>query len=258
MSKQLLIYENVTALNAETHSNWFVEPRKDLSYAKDLNSLPLLATEFLLAGREYPIAFSKVGENIQPLVLLGLRSEENLYLNESNEWSAKYIPAFLRRYPFVFGRSEDGKTFTLYIDESFSGFNQKKKGEALFDEGKPSQYVANVLSFLQKFQIEHAKTQAFCRKLDELGLFASHNAIWTAPDGEKTALTGLFFINRKKLQALEPSVLAGMVGSGEMELIYAHLSSLNNFNEIRDKMDLTAVAETAPPVPKKKRKTAKK
>jgi hypothetical protein len=39
---------------------------------------------------------------MMPVVLLGMRDKENLYVNESNQWEAKYIPAFIRRYPFVF------------------------------------------------------------------------------------------------------------------------------------------------------------
>jgi hypothetical protein len=39
-------------------------------------------------------------------------------------WQAKYIPAFLRRYPFVFSSNDDGNNFVLRIDEGFPGFNQ--------------------------------------------------------------------------------------------------------------------------------------
>jgi hypothetical protein len=61
-------------------------------------------------------------------------------------WQAKYIPAFVRRYPFVFSSRGVGKTFTLCIDEAFPGFNQSGRGERLFgDDGKPTPYVQNVL-----------------------------------------------------------------------------------------------------------------
>lgn len=251
MSTQLLIYENTIPLSKERHAGWFVEVGADFGYTKSLNALPLLAAEFVAASREYPVVFSQAGDVIQPVVLLGMRGQENLYLDQANHWTAQYIPAFLRRYPFVFSRSEDGKTFTLCIDESFSGFNQKGKGQPLFGEdGAISPYVNNVLQFLQDFQAEHAKTQAFCKKLDEFELFQSQNAVWTGPSGEKVALTGFNTIDRAKLQAMPPKVLSGMVGTGELDLIYAHLHSLSNFNGFKNKMAAEA-AETAPPAPPK-------
>lgn len=257
MSAQLLIYENAIPLSKERHKDWSVEVGNDFGYTKKLNALPTVAAEFIPAAREYPIVFSKVNDVIQPVLLLGMRGEENLFLTDSNEWSAEYIPAFLRRYPFVFARSEDGKTFTLCIDEAFKGFNQDGKGQPLFaEEGKLTPYVNNVLQFLQTFQTEHARTQAFCKRLDEFDLFESYNAVWTGPDGEKSALTGFLCINRKKLQELPPKVLTGMIGSGEMDLIYAHLFSMSAFKGIKNKMASTAEPQTAPAKSKKKKAKA--
>lgn len=243
MSTQLLIYENTVPLSKERHADWSVEVGADFAFTRNLNALPLLAAEFVAAGREYPIVFSKAQDTVQPVALLGMRGNENLFLNESSQWLAEYLPAFLRRYPFVFGRSEDGQTFTLCIDESFRGFNQAGRGEKLFDkDGQPTKYVTNVLEFLQNFQVEHARTQAFCKKLDDHDLFQTQNAVWTGPNGEQATLSGFLTLSREKLQALPPKLLAAMVGTGELDLIYAHLHSVNNFNRFKNKLVATAQA----------------
>lgn len=130
MSTQLLIYENVVPLSKERHAKCSVEVGAEYAYTRKLNSLPLLATEFIQTAREFPIVFRVADNAIQPVVILGMKAEENFFLKESGEWAADYVPAFLRRYPFVFARSEDGKTFTLCIDESFSGFNNEGRGSA--------------------------------------------------------------------------------------------------------------------------------
>ena len=237
MSTQQLIYETVVPLSKARHAEWCIEAGRDFSHSKSLQFVPVLAAEFVAAAREFPIVFSKGDDGIQPLALLGMRKAENLYVTESGKWSATYVPAFLRRYPFIFSRSEDGSTFTLCIDESFAGFNQDGKGERLFtDESKPTTYVDNILKFLQTFQVQHARSQAFCGKLDEFDLFEPHNAVWTGPDGEKATLTGFHCLNRARLNDLPPKVLAGMVKNGELELVYAHLLSLANFNEMKRKL----------------------
>lgn len=247
MSTQLLIYENVVPISKERHADWSVEVGKDFSFTRKINFVPLLTAEFPKAAREYPVVFNKSGDLIQPVVILGMRGEENFYLTESNEWSAQYIPAFLRRYPFVFSRSEDGKTFTLCIDESFDGFNQAGKGQRLLtDEGKATPYVENVLRFLQSFQNEYGRTQELCRRLDEFDLLEPQSAVWTGPKGEKNTLTGFLCVNKDKLKALSVKVLNGLVASDEMELIYAHLLSLENFNRFKDKLADGSERDTAP------------
>lgn len=256
MPTQSLIYENAVPLSKERHGKWSVEVGGNFNYTKSLNALPILAAEFLVAAREYPIVFSKGSDDsIQPVVLLGMREGENLFLDAAGQWTAQYLPAFLRRYPFIFARSEDGKTFTLCIDETFEGFNQDSRGERLWDDdGKASPYVNNVLQFLQNFQTEHARTQAFCQRLAEFDLLQPQNAVWTGPGGEKAAVTGFLCVNRDKLKTLTHQAMINMIGSGEMDLMYAHLGSMTNFNQIKNKLAFTS-GETAPGA---KKKSAKK
>ena len=71
-------------------------------------------------------------------VVISIDSEQNLYVDEKFSWDAKYIPAYVRRYPFVLAGDEikPDSTYTVCIDENFSGFN-RKSGERLFtDKGK--------------------------------------------------------------------------------------------------------------------------
>src|SRR5690606_7709519 len=137
----------------------------------------------------------------------------------------------VRRYPFVFSSQDDGKTFTLCIDERFAGFNREGKGQRLFgDDGKPSSYTENVLKFLQEYQAQFQRTQAFCRKLTEHGLLESMQAQVTTQKGEKLSLSGFMAVNRERLKKLDREVLAQLIATDELELIYLHLQSMRNFN----------------------------
>jgi SapC len=102
MPKQLLIYEKAVPVTRQRHGNVSIKAGSDFGYAKTVNSVPLLASEFDLASREYAIVFSGQGNDMMPAALLGIRDNENLYVDDKGLWNAKYIPAFVRRYPFVF------------------------------------------------------------------------------------------------------------------------------------------------------------
>jgi hypothetical protein len=142
MAKQLLIYEKVVPVSKERHANWSIKPSKDYSFARDINSLPLMAVEFPGAASEYTIVFvggQAEDSEVMPAIILGV-SNENLFIDDAGNWQAKYIPAFIRRYPFVFSSTESSERFTLCIDEDYSGFNQEGRGERLFDaDGEQTQ-----------------------------------------------------------------------------------------------------------------------
>jgi hypothetical protein len=172
-----------------------------------------------------------------PPAILGVRTDENLYVTKQGGWQAKYIPAFVRRYPFVFFTRDEGKTFTLCIDENFAGFNRGGRGERLFgNDGKPTPYVENVLKFLGQYQLEFQRTQAFCKKLKDLNLLAPMQAQIKLGSGERMALGGFSVVDRARLKTLSGNVLAQLVQSDELELIYAHVASMRNFATVRDRL----------------------
>src|SRR5690349_887367 len=243
MTTQLLIYENVVPVSQARHGNWSVQLGTDYAFSRNVNAVPLMAVEFLAAAAEYPIVFTGNEEAVLPAAVLGMRGKENLFLKKDGGWQADYLPAFIRRYPFVFSTQDEGGTFTLCIDESFGGFNQEGRGERLFDDaGKPSRYTENVLKFLQEYQAQFRRTQAFCKKLKELALLEGMQAQVTAGSGETRFLTGFLGVNRERVKKIPAEKLAELVGTDELELIYTQLGSLRNFARMRERLGPAATA----------------
>src|SRR5438105_15132427 len=102
MSTQLLIYKTAIPVTRARHFDGFVETGANYAFSGDVNSVPLMAVEFPEAAKEYAIVFAGTGAEMLPAVILGVRGNENLYLSKDGAWGAKYIPGFVRRYPFVF------------------------------------------------------------------------------------------------------------------------------------------------------------
>jgi hypothetical protein len=237
MSKQLLIYETAVAVSAARHGQHSVAPAPDFAFSAEVNAVPLMAVEFLRAATEYAIVFTQAGDEVAPAVVLGVRGNQNLYLSADRKWQAEYIPAFIRRYPFVFSSSADGKTLTLCIDEAHPGVNQQGRGERLFgDDGKPSAYTERVLKFLQEYQAHFERTRVFCKRIKELGLLEPMQAQVTTPKGEKLTLNGFLSVNRDKLRALSGDALATLAKTDELELLYLQLHSMRNFNDVKDRL----------------------
>jgi hypothetical protein len=242
-AKQLLLYETLAPVSSKRHRGWSVKSSGDFSFAKKVNSVPLTAVEFREAAADFPIVFAEAGDGIVPVVLFGLRPGQNLFIDDDGSWTGRYVPAFLRRYPFVFSASssDEKQIVALCIDESFEGCNQEGRGEHLFDaEGERTQYLTSVVGFQREYQAHAMRTRAFCNKLKELELLEPMSAKGAgAAAGQPVAVTGFQGIERKKLMELSAETLHELSSTGELELAYIHIQSTTNFKQLFRKVAST-------------------
>lgn len=234
MVGQALFYEQASALSSERHAGWSIEQGRDFAYARNTNSVPLMAVEFLRSAAEYPVMFAAAGNGeVLPVAVLGLQMRQNVFIGPDGGWTGRYIPAFVRRYPFIFAADGDRSRLTLCIDESYGGFNEEGRGERMFgDDGKPSAYLSRMLGFLGEYQAQHERTLEFTRWLREHGVLEEVRAEVTLPAGAKTSLDGVLAVNRERMLGLGDELLAGAVRNGHMELVYLHWQSVQRFPEL--------------------------
>ncbi|PUB17071.1 SapC family protein [Yoonia sediminilitoris] len=246
MAKQLMIYERAVPISIEAHKDWSVKSDNTYGFARDVNSVPVLAAEFAPAAMEYTIIFAGDGDVVFPSVILGMKEGQNAHVKSDNTWDGRYVPAFFRRYPFVFAASDDQSTFTLCIDEEYEGLNKKGQGERLFDaDGNRTQYLENVLAFSTEYQGQFTRTQAFAKRLLDLDLLEPAQAQFNLAGGERTQLSGFKTINRDKLRNLPAETLAEMAKTDELELCYLHLQSLNNLTPMTQRLAARSESDAA-------------
>jgi len=271
----LLIYQNAVTLDRERHRHLRLKSQDTTSFAAAVHAVPLVAVEFAEAAREYPIVFArgaavddKPGE-LLCYALTGLHEGENLYLDAAGRWAAQYVPAFIRRYPFVFAETGVDQ-LSVCIDESYAGFNDAE-GEPLFDEaGAPAAVLNNALELLTDYQRQVQLTSAFLKKLDAANLLMQSELRADFPDGRNALVQGLLVVDEAKLNQLPVAALQEWLASGELGLLYAHLLSLGNLKQLVQRMAPPIAAgatttisatdpapATTPAVHDKKRKTAK-
>ena len=241
MNQQPLFYKKIVPLNKERHKDLYIEPTDNYLFARDSNSLYIAVVEFARAASEYPIVFGNDQEGgLFPAVLLGLKRNQNLFVDEQGNWNAGYIPAYTRRYPFILAGSSEGngeEQFTVCIDEGYAGFNTAREGQALFDEqGEQSPILKQAVDFLKDYQNQIRLTMQFCEQLSELEILEPVQANVEMRSGDKLSIGGFQCVNRDKLKALAADRLKSLVESGALEMIYAHLLSLNNINALMTRM----------------------
>jgi hypothetical protein len=241
------IYKNPIMLNQVAHKSVKVSRIKNFKFAKDMNSVLLAGQEFLASAKYYPIVFvrDKNSNKIMPLAILGLRTTENLFVDDEGKWKEGiYVPAFFRRYPFVLAdnRGEEG-SFAVSVDADFEGFDADDGMPLFEEEGKPTKELNNVIEFLRQYQTNFMLTQELIERLDEFGLFQEFSADITMPAGEKIAFRGLMRIDEKALINLDDEKALELYRKGFLAWIYAHLFSLSNFRPLAQIIAKAGAAE---------------
>lgn len=236
MTKQLLIYSTVIPVTRRDHGDLCFKSDGRFDFARSVNAAPLVLGEFQAAAGEYAIVFAETEGAPVPVALFGVAAETNAFVDAEGHWSGTYVPAFLRRWPFVFSLDEKGETLTLCIDETAPGFNRDGRGERLFDaEGSATVFTNRMLQFLQEYQAQHQRTLEFCKRLQELDLLQPVEArVELGASGPRT-LTGMRIVNREKLRALTAEQLAEFMRNDWLELVYTHLFSLRALDRLREK-----------------------
>jgi hypothetical protein len=226
---------HTVALNPQTHQALRLRLSMPHHHAAGMMLCPVVSSEISAAARDYVIVFPVTADDV-PQALLGTQAGRNAYLAASGHWLCRFVPAHIRRYPFMVGLMGEptdggGRRFKVLIDDGAPHFSHTE-GEALFQpDGRPTPLLDKVQASLSRLQADHMATQGMVQQLDALGLLVERALQVRGQDGKEHRLTGFRLLDATRLQALEPQHLADLQRSGALLLAYAHLVSLANLHD---------------------------
>lgn len=227
-----LFYSGPQALSAERHGAKALASDANYSFARETNSVPVTALELPRVMLNYPIVFT-AAEPVAPVAILGLRGARNLFVSDDGTWRAgAYIPAYVRRYPFILMESPDKQQYTLCIDEAAPHVGDT--GQAFFEDGEPTEVTKKALEFCATYQGQHVQTLEFTAMLDKYSLLVDNRAAITLASGEKLSMSGFRVIDEEKFTALPDDVFLDWRQRGWIALVYCHLLSLGNWQSMAD------------------------
>ena len=227
-----MFYSDITVLNVKSHADLKVKELADFSFASQTNSIVLTAAEFSMAALDYPIVFGRSGDSYIPFAVTGYKAGENVFVDDKGKWREKtYIPAYVRRYPFLLAESPDKSSLSLAIDSAYDGLN-KKSGNAIYENGEPSTLSKNALNFCARFRSELERTNNLMKKLEEFDLLIERSATVQLSDKEPARVVGFSIVDEGKLNELEDAKFLELRKSGLLTLIYCHLWSMRIWDNL--------------------------
>ncbi len=229
-----LFYNQLAALSSVDHADFRVRSTNTAPFLANHHAVPLTVEEFPLVQRRMPIVFS-VGDDPVPLALMGLNEGVNTFLDAEGKLidDETYIPAYVRRYPYMLARLRpESEELSLCFDPTSETIGAFEEGDKLFENGEPTELTRNILSFAEQFEQAGQRTSQFMTELKEQGLLMD-GEISIQPEGAQPFVyRGFQMIDEAKLNELRGDQLRKMQQNGMLPLIYAHLFSLSLMRDI--------------------------
>ncbi|MFN3826714.1 MAG: SapC family protein [Micavibrio sp.] len=220
-----LFYSNPVPLDGKKHVDLGLKKNFGLSFCAHVNAVPINMIEMPQISHYYPIAFSP-DANATPVALMGVRDNENLFVDGSGQWQEDaYIPAYIRRYPFIFSEIAGTDQLTLCVDMDDKVI--EKDGEQKFfeAEGKPSLLAQNALEFCKSYHAAAQQTQAFSKALAASGLLVERQAEINIGGGKRINFSGFRIVDEQKLANMPEKDFLEWRRNGWLPFLYAHLFS---------------------------------
>ncbi|OPB30299.1 SapC family protein [Bartonella sp. WD12.1] len=238
MANIMLFYKNVTPINKTFHRSLKFNPSQDMSFAKDTHWVPLASDEYFQAALDYPILFMSAEDeqkkrHYTSIALVGLSNDVNNYITADKSWQRDtYIPAFIRRYPFVLAQIQDQKELSVCFDQQSGMFNDVTGIELFNSDGSISPFMEERINFLEHFKIGMERTAEFIDTLVKMDLLSQKSINVKNDKGLSAQLEDFWIVDEEKLHKLPAHQLAKLHKNGFLGRIFAHLLSMNNLLKV--------------------------
>lgn len=237
MSPLPLFYRSVVPLDRHAHREWRLAQPQSFAFARASHLVPALAEEIPAACRHLPVVFLPESLGPVPVFLIGAASGQCNLIDEGGAWSGRYLPAYLRRYPFILGEGE-GHDPLICLDAQ-SGLvrcealaemeaDAASDGEPLFGaDGSETLLLQDRIRLVVDYAEAARRTAALGRLLQDMTLLRALTIQMQHPvTGESHTLHGTMGVDETALAALPETGFARLRSEGFLSAIYAHLISL--------------------------------
>ena len=240
------------ALSSVEHNGYGYSPEKPFEFAQTSNFVELSSAELAKMIGLMPMFFQVVKAGEQTIVRFGLAAgfgNENCLIHPNNgKFLLPYVPAALRAYPFrlVKAKAEGSEqtqevlaVFQSEVDKSFA----KDQGEAILSDGQLTEKGKGLMTFLSQLNQRSAADQKAIAAVLESGILVPMNIqVKTSADSDETQTVrpDLFRVDEAKLRKLSAEQLKILHTSGAMGFIYAHLFSMDKFQNLQKATEVHA------------------
>lgn len=235
MSTLPLFYRSVVPLDRHAHRTWRLAQPQSLAFARGSHLVPALVDEIGAACRHLPVVFLPESAGPVAVFLVGAAPGHCALVDEAGAWTARYLPAYLRRFPFILGEGEGVEPVICVDAESGLLLADATAGEglALFaEDGGATPLLQERIRLTSDYAEAARRTAAFGRLLQDLGILRPLTISLQHPaTGETHTLHGVLGVDEAALADLPEAAFVQLRNMGFLAAVYAHLISLRAISD---------------------------
>ncbi|MGB5257985.1 MAG: SapC family protein, partial [Woeseiaceae bacterium] len=183
----------------------------------------------------YPILFTKDPNTggFFPAAVMGFDADQNLFLQD-NGWDAPYIPAMVRRQPFLIAKrdKDDNADPVVSLDLDHPRVSQDE-GEALFDsDGGTTEFLNQKIALLDKLHHGLQHSSGFVDTLLQHELLEQVTLDIAFNDGSKKSVEGFYCIAEERLYRLKGDVLESLNQAGYLQPVFMAVASMSRMRDV--------------------------
>ena len=227
-----LFYNKVVPLDSVAHRGLAIKALdRPLDFAGAANLIPALTEEFTAAAPHLPIAFLPGAARPAAVFVVGTKPGSNVFIDAEGKWTAGYVPAYLRRYPFIMGDVPEGEPI-LCFDETSPALGMGDGTPLFGEDGSATQSLSQALGLAENYRTAALRSDMFCETLQSMGLLRSVTLDVKQPNGESAVVHGLLVLDEEAFDALSPENLARLHAEKWLKPLIAHLVSLSAITKL--------------------------
>ena len=142
-----------------------------------------------------------------------------------------YVPAYVRRYPFILVNDPQQNSLSLAVDLTASNIGESVSGETFYVDGQPADLAKRALQFCVLYQQAALNSAAICQAIGAAGILIERSAEFTLPSG-KSRLTGFMIVDEAAFNQLPDDKILALHKAGALPAIYAHLMSMKAWRNL--------------------------
>jgi hypothetical protein len=227
-----LFYRDPRPLDPSALGKYGLRRNAGFAFSASTHAVPISLTEFALAQKHYPIVFAP-GDPPMPLIALSLMRDENLFVDAQGIWADDcYIPAYVRRYPFVLGEMPEENRMFLCVDIASQFVTDQAPDAPFFDDMKPTELVNQALELCRRFHEDLVMTKAYCHELQKQDLLKETELTYTAPDGQQVTAGRFITVDPTTFDKMADNAFTDFRRRGILPPIYMQQASQSNWARI--------------------------
>ncbi|MEA3383551.1 MAG: SapC family protein, partial [Campylobacterota bacterium] len=185
-------------------------------------------------SKRFPIIITG-GEEQHFTALLAVGENDNYFSLHNRYEDRRYIPIYLRSYPFLVVEAKDENDDTkLYrsvaidVESPYIGVDKSIK---LFEDNKETQTLNGAIKLVQTFDNDRFEADKLIEVLKEYKLLDKRDITLKLDENEpQTILSDFYVVNQTRLYELSDDILLEWIKKGWIYLLENHMRSIENID----------------------------